>query len=329
MGLGLVVYGSGSLVTAVSPNLTVLLIGWSGLEGLGAALIMPAVVALVAGNFPSERRSAAYGLIAAAGAIGVAAGPLIGGAVTTFASWRWVFAGEVVIVLVILGFLRKLRETPARTGGLRPGGRRLCRWSVCRVTVFALLRSGSVGLRPGQAGWHPPSSGVSAVDVDVRRRSPRDRVARPLGKADSRSRGGEPLFRPSLFRSIRLTGGLIAFFFQFMIQSGLLLHCPAVPVGGARARAPSRPGSGSCPCRWTLLLAAVLIPRLAPGASPRLVVRGGLVAVLAGTWCWSGGLDPTETHVGYRDDGMAVHVGLGPDTGGPARMVMSSARSDQ
>lgn len=81
----------GSLTTALAPNLGILLFGWSLLEGIGAALIMPAIVALVAGNFPPERRSSACGLIAAAGAIAVAVGPLIGGAVTTFASWRLVF----------------------------------------------------------------------------------------------------------------------------------------------------------------------------------------------------------------------------------------------
>ena len=73
-----------------------LLLGWSLLEGIGAALIMPAIVALVAGNFAAEDRPQAYGLIAAAGAIAVAVGPLIGGLATTYFSWRWVFAGEVV-----------------------------------------------------------------------------------------------------------------------------------------------------------------------------------------------------------------------------------------
>ena len=111
-GIGLVVYGCGSFVTAIAPNLTVLIIGWSLLEGLGAALIMPAIVALVAGNVAKEGRSAAYGLIAAAGAVAVAAGPLIGGAVTTFASWRWVFVGEVFVVGIILLFLRKIHDTP-------------------------------------------------------------------------------------------------------------------------------------------------------------------------------------------------------------------------
>src|SRR6187200_1652330 len=89
--IGCVVYGAGSLTTALAPDLTVLIIGWSFLEGLGAALIMPAIVALVASNFPPAGRPRAYGLVAAAGAIAVAAGPLIGGSVTTFWTWRLVF----------------------------------------------------------------------------------------------------------------------------------------------------------------------------------------------------------------------------------------------
>ena len=73
--IGCVVYACGSLTTALSPNLTVLMIGWSCLEGLGAVLIMPAIVALVASNFGKPERPRAYGLVAAAGAIAAALGP--------------------------------------------------------------------------------------------------------------------------------------------------------------------------------------------------------------------------------------------------------------
>jgi len=74
----IVVYCAGSLLTALSPSLPVLILGWSVLEGLGAAMILPAVVALVATNFSAPDRPRAYGLVASAGAIAVAAGPLIG-----------------------------------------------------------------------------------------------------------------------------------------------------------------------------------------------------------------------------------------------------------
>src|SRR5689334_4377225 len=108
--IGCAIYGCGSLTTALAPNLTVLMVGWSLLEGVGAALILPAIVALVAGNFSTRRRPAAYGLVAAAGAVAIALGPLIGGVATTYFSWRWVFAGEVVLVLVILVLARRVAD---------------------------------------------------------------------------------------------------------------------------------------------------------------------------------------------------------------------------
>src|SRR5215510_10512941 len=110
--LGCLIYGAGSFTTSIAPNLTVLLIGWSLLEGIGAALIMPAIVALVASNFGRSERPRAYGLVAAAGAIAVAVGPLIGGLATTYASWRLVFAGEVLIVIGILVLGRRIEDAP-------------------------------------------------------------------------------------------------------------------------------------------------------------------------------------------------------------------------
>jgi MFS family permease len=73
--IGCVIYGCGSLATALAPNLAVLILGWSVLEGAGAALIMPVIVALVASTFACDQRPRAYGLVGSAGAIAVAAGP--------------------------------------------------------------------------------------------------------------------------------------------------------------------------------------------------------------------------------------------------------------
>ncbi len=127
------------------------------LEGAGAALILPAVVALVASNFAADQRPRAYGLVASAGAIAVAAGPLIGGLCTTYLSWRWVFVGEVLIVLIILGLARRMADTPAEAGArLDVVGTVLSALGLGLV-VYGILRSGTWGFvqpKPSQpAGW--------------------------------------------------------------------------------------------------------------------------------------------------------------------------------
>src|SRR4051794_39590782 len=143
--LGCVIYACGSFTTSLAPNLTVLMLGWSLLEGLGAVLIMPAIVALVAANFAKPERPRAYGLVASAGAIAAALGPLVGGAFTTYASWRWVFAGEVVIVLVILALTQRVNDTPPEKGvRLDLVGTALSALGLATI-VFGILRSGEWG----------------------------------------------------------------------------------------------------------------------------------------------------------------------------------------
>lgn len=114
--IGLVIYALGSAVTAVSQSVAMLTFGWSVLEGLGAALVLPAMAALIAGNFVSKERKVAYAVIGGVAGAGIAIGPILGGWATTELSWRVVFAGEVVLVLFILAMTPKvgdaLREGP-------------------------------------------------------------------------------------------------------------------------------------------------------------------------------------------------------------------------
>src|SRR3954465_3991440 len=150
--IGCVIYGAGSLPTSLAPNLTVLIIGWSLLEGIGAALIMPAIVGLVASNFAPEGRPRAYGVVASAGAVAVAAGPLVGGLVTTYASWRWVFAGEVVVVGAILLYARRFDDVPPE---VKP------HLDAVGTVLSALgLGLGVYGvLKAGEWGWIQPKDG--------------------------------------------------------------------------------------------------------------------------------------------------------------------------
>ena len=160
--IGCVIYGSGSFVTGLAPNLLVLIIGWSVLEGIGAALILPSIVALVATNFGKSQRPRAYGLMAAASATAVATGPLIGGLCTTYYTWRVVFFGEVVMVLAILVLARRMAGTPADpTARLDLVGTVLSALGLGLV-VYAILQSGSWGFLKPRAG-EPEWFGLSPV----------------------------------------------------------------------------------------------------------------------------------------------------------------------
>src|SRR5205085_1565358 len=95
--IGLAIYGIGSLTTALSPNIGVLLIGWSLIEGLGAVLVIPAIMALTASNYTGRERALAFGLLGGVAGAGAAVGPLVGGFVTTALTWRVVFAAETAV----------------------------------------------------------------------------------------------------------------------------------------------------------------------------------------------------------------------------------------
>ncbi len=187
--IGCVIYACGSLTTSLAPNLTVLMIGWSFLEGLGAVLIMPAIVGLVASNFGRSERPRAYGLVAAAAAMAAALGPVIGGAFTTYASWRWVFAGEVVIILGILVLARRMNDTPAEEGvRLDLGGTVLSALGLGLI-VLGILQVGHVGLRPAQAR-RPGAARALACDLDDPGRRCRAGPVPALGEPAHRAGSG-------------------------------------------------------------------------------------------------------------------------------------------
>jgi MFS family permease len=277
--IGCVIYGCGSLVTAISPSLGVLLLGWSFLEGVGAALILPAIVALVASNFSRGERPRAYGLVASAGAIAVAAGPLIGGLFTTYLSWRWVFVGEVVIVLGILALTRRMADaTPERGIRLDVVGTGLSALGLGLI-VFAILRAGDwglVGAKPGAPHWFGLSPAIwlllgGGVVLWLFMVWENYRIAH----------GAEPLVDPAILRNLTLRGGLTSFFFQYLLQGGLFFAVPLF-LSVALGLSAIATGVRLLPLSVTLLLAAAGIPKVFPNASPRRVVQIGFMALFAG-----------------------------------------------
>src|SRR6187397_2547890 len=110
--LGLSAYALGALAMTLAQSLTAIIIFWAIVGGLGASLLLPAMQSLIRGNFAAAAQKQAYALVGAAAAIAAAIGPLLGGFVTTYLSWRVGFGLEVVIIAVVLSQIGLVRDVP-------------------------------------------------------------------------------------------------------------------------------------------------------------------------------------------------------------------------
>jgi len=327
--IGLVIYACGSLTTALAPNLGVLLLGWSLLEGVGAALIMPAIVALVAGNVPVEGRVRAYGLIAAAAAIAVAVGPLIGGAATTYFSWRWVFAGEVVIAAVIFVMARRLAESPPEAKSRLDLVGTLLTIIGLGSVVFGVLKSSEWGWvmpKPDGPSWLGISPTIWLIVLGIL-------VIWLFGLWERRvyERGGEPLVVPGTLKNEQLSGGLTMFFFQFLLQGGYFFIIPLFLSVVLELNA-LETGARLVPLSLTLIIAAAGIPKVLPKASPRRVVRVGVLLMLVALLSLLAGIDVDASAAVVAIPMLLMGLGIGAlasQLGAVAVSALPSERSGE
>jgi MFS family permease len=287
--IGAVIYGCGSGLTAIAPNLAVLLVGWSCLEGIGACLILPAIVSLVALNFDRAERPRAYGLVASAAAIAIAVGPIVGGAFTTYLSWRYVFAGEVLIVVAILALTRRIDDQGPVQRKVRLDWTGTALSAVgLGLIVYAILRSGTWGFvtpKPGAPTWIGLSPTIwlllaGGLVLRLFMSWERRRIAR----------GAEPLIDPAILQVRQLRDGLTSFFFQYLIQGGLFFAVPLF-LSVALGLSAIDTGVRLLPLSIALLLAAAGIPRLFPRASPRRVCQIGFVTMFGALVILAASLD--------------------------------------
>ena len=110
--LGLLGYAVGALSMTLGQSLTAIIIFWAVLGGLGASLLLPAMQSLIHGNFEGAAQKKAYALVGASAAIAAAVGPLIGGFITTYLSWRLAFLGEAIVIAIVLSAIRLVRDAP-------------------------------------------------------------------------------------------------------------------------------------------------------------------------------------------------------------------------
>ncbi len=272
--IGLIIYACGSAVTAVAPTVAVLTLGWSVLEGIGAALVLPAMAALIAGNYEGPSRKAAYAVIGGVAGAGIAVGPIVGGWATTELSWRIVFVGEVVIVIGILVM------TPFVVDSARSG-------SKPRLDVVgAILAAAGLGtlvlsiLQAGTWGWVTPKNspiepfgfsltlflmafGALLMWGFMRWQRRRERMDR------------DPLVHLDLVSIPVLRAGLIGLFSQNLILMGIFFTIPLYLqlVLGLDAL---ETGIKMLPVSILMFVASAAGSRLSARYSVRGIVRSGL-----------------------------------------------------
>ena len=308
-GLGLGVYAVGSGLTAISPTLLVLTFGWSIVEGLGAALVLPALAALVGGNYAGKDRAIAYAVIGGLSGAGIAVGPLLGGWVTTYLTWRLVFAGEVVLVVAILAVIRWIDDVPitGRRARLDVIGSALSVVGLGLV-VLGVLQSTAWGwLQPRNPpftvfGFSPTLFMIAAGLVALawmrgwlRRREDRRQ---------------DPLFHWSLLSRPPLRAAVSTLLAQSFVLLGVFFTVPLYlqVVQGLNA---FETGLRLLPVSVLMLVTAATAPALNRFATPRTVVRCGFgLLVVACLWLVAA-VDPELDGISFGTAMALLGIGMG------------------
>ncbi|MGW2639854.1 MFS transporter [Streptomyces sp. NPDC001348] len=321
--LGMAVYGIGSAVTAVAPTLWVLALGWSVVEGLGAALVLPAMAALVAESYRGRDRAVAYGVIGGLAGAGVAVGPLLGGWVTTYLTWRLVFAGEVVVVLAVLACHRVITEAPRTDPHPRLDG-------VGAALSAAGLGLGVLGvLQSSSWGWvrpvNPPftvlgfaptlfviGAGIAVLGLFLRWERRRD------------EQGTDPLVHRSLLGRPALRSGLMTLLSQNLILLGLFFAIPLYlqVVQGFDA---FQTGLRLLPVSVTMLVTSMGASSLGRLWGPRRVIRLGLTTLVVAIVWLLATIDPVIDDAQFAGAMAVLGVGVGLLASQLGNVVQSSA----
>lgn len=285
--IGLIIYGTGSLITAISPSMAVLFLGWSILEGLGATLVMPSIQTLVTSNYSGADRAFAYGILGGITASAVALGPIIGGWLTTAYTWRLAFAGEVVIVILVLLTSRSILDAPLEPGAqpqLDKVGSILSALGI-GLFVFGILLAGKYGWWKARQlfvirGMEISPFGLSPTPLFIAG-GILILLIFALWERHIIAHGKTPLVRLDVLRNSRIRSGLFVQMVQNTLFAGFLFSMALFLqiVLGLNAM---QTGFVYLPLSIPLLIASLTASRLSIFIPPRRIIQTGLLILTAG-----------------------------------------------
>ena len=308
--IGLCIYGVGSFITSIAQGFTMLFVGWSLVEGVGAVLVIPAIASLAAANYEGRDRAIAYGILGGIAGAAAAAGPLIGGFVTTYFSWRWVFAAETILIAVaVLPLVPRIGDGPRKDkhGRFDVVGTALSAVSMGLI-VLALVSASSWGL---VNAVNPPFTigGFSPVIPIVV-------LGAMVGwlflwwEGHLDERGGSPLIGTDLLKIPVLRAGLGSTTVMYFIVAGTFFILPLYlqTVLGLDAL-----GSGLriLPMSVAIFVMAILGSRLSARISPRTLVQVGLALGVIGVVVLLTAIGPELTGPAFAIAMTILGAGLG------------------
>ncbi|MEV0218248.1 MFS transporter [Streptomyces sp. NPDC050704] len=292
--VGIAVFTLASLLGGLAPN-EALLIGARVLQGVGAALAAPSALALITTTFPEGKpRNSAMGVYAAMSGVGATVGLLLGGVLTDFLDWRWVFFVNIPIGLAVLVGTRTLVEAERHPGRLDVPGAITGTGGLIAL-VYGITRGGEHGWTNGLTlASFAAAVVLLAVFLVLQSRVPDPMM--PLHLFKDRNRSGS--YAAMLF----LGAGLFATFYFLTLYMQLILGYSPVKTGFAYV--PFSLGMG---------IAAAVSSKLVTHVGPRMIAGPGLLVAAAGMF-WFATLAPDSSYAGHIMPAMVV-TGLGMGTG--------------
>lgn len=314
--IGLVVYGIGTVTTAMAPNIAMLLIGWSVLEGLGSALIVPAINTLVRSNYDGQKRAAAYGTLGGVAAAGAAIGPIVGGWLTTTYTWRIAFWVEAVIVVLVLLGSKKIKESE-RLGAESPIDKLGILVSAIGLGlfVFGILQTSALGWS-SPVVWGLIVAGLALLIFFTIRSLRQERE------------GKDPLVRLSMMKKSAMGAGVPVMVAQTFAQQGVLFLVPlfAQLVLGLDAL---KTGLAVLPLSLGVMLFSVTTSKLGHKIAPRFIIQVGLLAIFVGSVLFAVAVPGADSGSDFALSMFVIGAGIGLISAQLPNLMLGAVAQDE
>ncbi len=284
--IGVVIYGIGTLIAAVSWNIQILALGWSLFEGVGAAMVLPLAYALLVTNYNPKEQAIGFGILGGVSASAAAVGPILGGLLTTFASWRWGFAMEVVIAIAIFPFAKYIVEKKtAKEGTTLDWGGAVLSMIGLFTLVLGLILAGRYGwwqaTRPfsiGNTPFNPFGLSPTPILVGIGLTFLAGFIHWQMRREES---GQTPLVSMRVLGNGRFINGVSSNIFQSMVITGLLFVLPLY-LQSAVGYSAFESGLAILPFSIATFLVSIGTSSWSERILPKLLIQSGIALMMVG-----------------------------------------------